>query len=100
MLQVMGNNALRTSHNPPAPEWLELADRMGLMVMDEIFDTWNYAKVDNDFHLLFPTWSEADLRTFIRRDRNHPSIISWSIGNELAEPVSYTHLTLPTKRIV
>lgn len=90
MLQEMGNNALRTSHNPPAPEILEIADRLGLMVMDEIFDTWNYAKVENDFHLIFPEWSEADLRTFIRRDRNHPSIISWSIGNELAEQSNST----------
>ena len=98
MLQEMGNNALRTSHNPPAPEWLELADKMGLMVMDEIFDTWNYAKVDNDFHLIFPEWSEADLRSFIRRDRNHPSIISWSIGNELAEQSNATG-TATAKRL-
>jgi beta-galactosidase len=85
MLQEMGNNALRTSHNPPAPEYLDIADRLGLMVMDEIFDTWNYAKVDNDFHRIFPDWHEPDLRSFIRRDRNHPSIISWSVGNELEE---------------
>lgn len=85
MLQEMGNNALRTSHNPPAPEYLDLADHMGLLVMDELFDTWSFAKVDNDFHLIFPEWHEPDLRAFIRRDRNHPSIISWSIGNELPE---------------
>ncbi|KZM25152.1 Beta-galactosidase [Ascochyta rabiei] len=85
MLQEMGNTALRTSHNPPAPELLDLADRLGLMVMDEIFDTWNVAKVDNDFHLIFPEWHEPDLRSFVRRDRNHPSIISWSIGNEIPE---------------
>lgn len=85
MLQEMGNNALRTSHNPPAPEFLELADRMGLIVMDELFDTWNNPKVDNDFHRIFPEWHEPDLRSFIRRDRNHPSIISWSIGNEIPE---------------
>lgn len=90
MLQEMGNNALRTSHNPPAPEWLDIADRLGLMVMDEIFDTWNYAKVENDFHLIFPEWHEPDLRSFIRRDRNHPSIIAWSIGNELAEQSNST----------
>ncbi|KAF2796519.1 glycoside hydrolase family 2 protein [Melanomma pulvis-pyrius CBS 109.77] len=85
MLQEMGGNALRTSHNPPAPEFLEIADRLGLLVMDEIFDTWNYAKVENDFHRIFPDWHEPDLRSFIRRDRNHPSIISWSVGNELSE---------------
>ncbi|KAH7067731.1 glycoside hydrolase superfamily [Paraphoma chrysanthemicola] len=90
ILQDMGNNALRTSHNPPAPEYLDLADRLGLMVMDEIFDTWNYAKVENDFHRIFPDWHEPDLRSFIRRDRNHPSIISWSIGNELAEQSNST----------
>lgn len=90
MLQEMGDNALRTSHNPPAPEFLELADRMGLMVMDELFDTWNYAKVDNDFHRIFPEWHEPDLRAFIRRDRNHPSIISWSVGNELPEQSNST----------
>lgn len=90
MLQEMGNNALRTSHNPPAPEFLDLADRLGLMVMDELFDTWNFPKVDNDFHLLFPEWHEPDLRSFVRRDRNHPSIISWSIGNELPEQSNST----------
>ncbi|KAF9701394.1 hypothetical protein EKO04_000005 [Ascochyta lentis] len=90
MLQEMGNTALRTSHNPPAPEFLDIADRLGLMVMDEIFDTWNYAKVENDFHLIFPEWHEPDLRSFIRRDRNHPSIISWSIGNELPEQSNST----------
>lgn len=84
-LQEMGGNSVRTSHNPPAPELLDITDRLGFMVMDEIFDTWNYAKVDNDFHRIFPDWHEPDLRSFIRRDRNHPSIISWSVGNELAE---------------
>jgi beta-galactosidase len=90
ILQEMGSNSLRTSHNPPAPEYLDIADRLGMMVMDEIFDTWNYAKTDNDFHRIFPDWHEPDLRSFIRRDRNHPSIISWSIGNELAEQSNST----------
>jgi beta-galactosidase len=85
MLLEMGNNALRTSHNPPAPEFLDLADQYGLLVLDEIFDAWNQGKTDNDFHLIFPDWHEPDLRSFIRRDRNHPSIIAWSIGNEIPE---------------
>lgn len=88
MLQEMGSNALRTSHNPPAPEILEIADRLGIMVLDEIFDTWNNQKTTNDFHLIFPDWSEPDLRSFIRRDRNHPSIIAWSLGNEIPEQSS------------
>ncbi|USP79632.1 glycoside hydrolase family 2 protein [Curvularia clavata] len=90
ILMEMGNNALRTSHNPPAPGYLDLADHMGLMVMDEIFDTWNFPKVENDFHRIFQEWHEPDLRSFIRRDRNHPSIISWSVGNELPEQSNST----------
>lgn len=85
MLQEMGSNALRMSHNPPAPELLDLADSMGFLVINEAFDCWNEAKVDNDYHLLFPDWHEPDLRSFIRRDFNHPSVIVWSIGNEIPE---------------
>ncbi|KAK3898357.1 glycoside hydrolase [Staphylotrichum tortipilum] len=85
MLQEMGSNSIRTSHNPPAPELLDLADRLGMLVLDEIFDTWTYAKVADDFHTIFHDWSEADLRNFVRRDRNHPSIMAWSYGNELIE---------------
>ncbi|KAK3684165.1 glycoside hydrolase family 2 protein [Podospora appendiculata] len=88
MLQEMGTNALRTSHNPPAPEFLDLADSMGFMVLDEIFDCWNNQKTTNDFHLIFADWHEPDLRLFIRRDRNHPSVIAWSIGNEISEQSS------------
>jgi beta-galactosidase len=84
-LQEMGGNALRMSHNPPAPELLELADQMGFMVLDEIFDCWNIAKSPNDFALIFADWHEPDLRSFIRRDRNHPSVIAWSFGNEVGE---------------
>ncbi|KAH7389259.1 glycoside hydrolase superfamily [Cadophora sp. MPI-SDFR-AT-0126] len=84
-LQEMGANALRTSHNPPAPEFLELADRLGFLVMAEIFDCWLQPKTTNDFHLIFQDWHEPDLRAFLRRDRNHPSIISWSFGNEIPE---------------
>ncbi|KAI1842681.1 hypothetical protein JX266_011143 [Neoarthrinium moseri] len=85
MLLEMGGNALRMSHNPPAPELLDLADRMGFLVIDEAFDMWNEEKVTNDYHLLFPDWHEPDLRSFLRRDFNHPSVISWSIGNEIPE---------------
>ena len=81
----MGCNALRTSHNPPAPEVLELADEMGFLVMDEAFDCWVRGKTPNDFHLIFPDWHEQDLRAFVRRDRNHPSVILWSVGNEVGE---------------
>lgn len=85
ILKEMGCNAIRTSHNPPAPELLELCDRLGLVVMDEAFDCWVRGKKRNDYHLLFPDWHERDLRAQIHRDRNHPCIILWSIGNEIAE---------------
>jgi len=85
MLMEMGCNSLRTSHNPPAPELLELADRMGFLVMDEAFDVWVRQKTPLDFHLIFPDWHEQDLRAQIRRDRNCPSVIMWSIGNEVGE---------------
>jgi len=81
----MGVNAIRTSHNPPAPELLELCDRMGMVVMDEAFDAWRRGKKKNDYHLLFDDWHEKDMRALIRRDRNHPSVILWSIGNEIGE---------------
>ncbi|KAG8161814.1 hypothetical protein KVR01_008801 [Diaporthe batatas] len=84
-LQEMGSNALRMAHNPPAPELLDLADRLGFLVMDESFDAWNVAKVTNDYHLLFPDWHEPDTRSLVRRDLNHPSVILWSIGNEIPE---------------
>ncbi|MGN6552565.1 MAG: beta-galactosidase GalB [Verrucomicrobiota bacterium] len=85
ILKEMGCNAIRTSHNPPAPELLELCDRMGFLVMDEFSDTWTKAKRANGYALLFADWSEKDLRALIRRDRNHPSVILWSTGNEIGE---------------
>jgi len=85
IMKEMGVNAVRTSHNPPAPELLELADRMGLVVIDEAFDAWRRPKKKNDYHLLFDDWHERDLRAFVRRDRNHPSVILWSTGNEIDE---------------
>jgi len=87
MLREMGCNAIRTSHNPPAPELLDFADQMGFMVLDEMFDTWGRTKSDNDYGggNLFNMWHEQDARALIRRDRNHPSVVMWSIGNEIAE---------------
>ena len=88
ILADMGCNAIRTSHNPPAPELLDLCDSMGFLVIDEAFDEWQMAKVDNGYHILFDQWAERDLRAMIRRDRNHPCVIMWSIGNEIGEQSS------------
>ncbi|MBX3738802.1 MAG: DUF4982 domain-containing protein [Candidatus Didemnitutus sp.] len=85
ILQSFGANAIRTSHNPPAPELLELADRMGMLVMVELSDAWRVGKKADDYSRLFDDWHERDLRALVRRDRNHPSVIQWSIGNELPE---------------
>jgi beta-galactosidase len=85
ILREMGCNAIRMSHNPPAPELLELTDRMGFMVVNEIYDVWERKKTPLDFHVIFPEWFEADTRAFIRRDRNCPSVIMWSFGNEVGE---------------
>lgn len=85
ILSEMGCNAIRMAHNPPAPELLDLTDRMGFLVIDEIFDCWEKGKTPLDFHLIFPDWHEPDTRAFIRRDRNHPSVIVWSFGNEVGE---------------
>ncbi len=85
MLKQMGCNAIRTSHNPPSPELLDLCDRMGFLVMDELTDTWTIAKKENGYAKLFEEWADKDLKALIRRDRNHPSVIMWSIGNETGE---------------
>ncbi len=85
ILRAMGCNAIRTSHNPPAPELLDLCDKLGFLVMDEAFDCWGKGKNRQDYHIQFPDWHEADLRALVRRDRNHPSVILWSIGNEVIE---------------
>jgi beta-galactosidase len=85
MLKAMGVNGIRTSHNPPAPELLELADRMGFIVMDEAFDMWKKEKTKFDYHLDWDEWHKRDLEDMILRDRNHPSIFIWSIGNEISE---------------
>lgn len=85
ILKEMGCNALRTSHNPPAPELLELADKMGFLVWDEAFDTWRKGKKKNDYNKLFNEWHEKDLIALVHRDRNHPSVFIWSIGNEVMD---------------
>jgi beta-galactosidase len=85
MLKAMGVNAIRTSHNPPAPELLDLADKMGFIVMDEAFDIWKKEKTKFDYHLDWDEWHKRDLEDMVLRDRNHPSVIIWSIGNEVAE---------------
>ncbi len=85
LLKEMGCNALRTSHNPPAPELLDLCDRMGMLVLDEAFDCWQQGKTPNDYSTLFKEWHEKDIRALVRRDRNHPSVVAWSSGNEVRE---------------
>jgi beta-galactosidase len=85
IMKDMGCNAIRTAHNPPAPEVLELCDEMGFLVIDETFDEWRKPKVPNGYNKLFDDWAEKDTRALLKRDRNHPSIIFWSTGNEIPE---------------
>jgi beta-galactosidase len=85
MLKNMGCNAIRCSHNPPAPELLNMCDTMGFIVMDEAFDMWREKKTKDDYARFFDKWHERDLSDMIRRDRNHPCILMWSIGNEVLE---------------
>lgn len=84
-LKAMGVNSIRSSHNPPAPELLNMCDTMGLIVMDESFDMWRRKKTQNDYARFFDEWHERDLSDLVLRDRNHPSILMWSIGNEVLE---------------
>ena len=90
LLKEMGGNAIRTSHNMPSPELLDLCDRLGMLVMDESFDCWARQKTQNDYHLLFADWHEKDIRAEVRRDRNHPSVFMYSVGNEIPEQGSPT----------
>ena len=84
-LKQMGVNSIRSSHNPPAPELLNMCDTMGLIVMDESFDMWRRKKTQNDYARFFDEWHERDLTDLVLRDRNHPCILMWSIGNEVLE---------------
>lgn len=91
ILKEMGCNGIRCSHNPPAPELLDLCDRMGFLVMDDAFDMWRKKKTAHDYARYFNEWYEKDLRDFVLRDRNHPSVIIWNIGNEVLEQWSDAH---------
>jgi beta-galactosidase len=85
LMKANGFNAIRTSHNPPSPAFLDACDRLGMLVIDEAFDMWQAAKNPEDYHRFFDEWWQRDLRSMVRRDRNHPSVIMWSIGNEIHE---------------
>jgi beta-galactosidase len=99
MMKKMGANAIRIAHNPPAPELLDLCDKMGFLVMDEAFDMWAKKKNKQDYHLNWDEWHVRDLQTMVKRDRNHPSIILWSIGNEIREQFDSTGVAI-TKELV
>jgi beta-galactosidase len=110
-LKANGYNAIRTSHNPPSPAFLDACDRLGMMVLDEAFDCWQAAKNPDDYHLYFDDWWQRDLGSMVLRDRNHPSVVLWSIGNEVkerAEPqgieigkrlAAYVHQLDPTRKV-
>lgn len=83
LLKASGFNAIRCSHNPPSPAFLDACDKLGMLVMDEAFDMWNIPKNPHDYNLYFEKWWRLDINSMITRDRNHPSIIMWSIGNEI-----------------
>jgi len=91
VLKQMGCNAIRTSHNPAAPEYLDLCDRMGFLVMNEVFDEWKFSKPQvhgNGYSLYYDEWHERDVTDFVRRDRNHPSVVLWSCGNEIGDQLT------------
>ncbi len=94
LLKQMGCNAIRMSHNPPAPELLDLCDKMGFIVMDEAFDMWKKKKSKKDYGLFWEQWHQQDLEAMVKRDRNHPSIFVWSIGNEIREQFDSTGTTI------
>ncbi|NLP56894.1 beta-galactosidase GalB [Lutibacter sp. B1] len=99
LLKEMGVNGIRTTHNPPAPELLDLCDKMGFIVMDESFDMWKKSKTKYDYSLYWDNWHQKDLKDFIKRDRNHPSVFIWSIGNEILEQWDSTGVQI-TKDLV
>lgn len=98
LLKATGFNAVRTSHNPPSTAFLDACDRLGLLVIDEAFDMWQRPKKPQDYHRFFDEWSQRDLESMIRRDRNHPSVVLWSIGNEINERADSSGLII-TKQL-
>lgn len=94
ILKEMGTNAIRMSHNPHSLEMMQLCDEMGFIVQDEVFDVWKKKKVTNDYHKDWDAWHKKDLEDFIKRDRNHPSVMMWSIGNEIREQFDSTGIAI------
>lgn len=99
-LQALGVNAIRTAHNPPAPEFLDLCDRRGLLVMEEFFDCWEVGKRRADYHNHFRAWWRRDLTDTVRRDRNHPSVVLWSVGNEIHDTPREDHAKRILRQLV
>ncbi len=99
VLKSNGYNAIRTSHNPPSKQLLDACDRLGMIVLDEAFDTWNHPKNPDDYHKYFKEWWPKDLESMILRDRNHPSVIFWSIGNEIYERADSEGVEVGTKMV-
>lgn len=85
LLKAAGNNAVRTAHNPPSPAFLDACDRLGLLVIEDSFDAWTKAKVKFDYAQFFDAWWQRDLDSMVLRDRNHPSVVMWGMGNEIPE---------------
>jgi len=98
-LKAMGCNSIRTTHNPHSPEFMDLCDKLGFMVMNEVFDEWKQNKTQYGYGNYFDEWSEQDVTNFVRRDRNHPSVVLWSAGNEIGEQASI-HGVEMVKRLV
>lgn len=99
LMKEHGYNAIRSSHNPPSPAFLDACDRLGMLVMDEAFDCWNVGKMPMDYHLYFKQWWQKDVESWIKRDRNHPSVIFWSIGNEIPDRTKPTGLDIERKLV-
>ena len=100
ILREMGVDGFRTSHNPPAPEFMELADRMGFLIVSEAFDMWERPKTTYDYARFFVDWAQRDVASWVRRDRNHPSLLLWSIGNEIYDTHADDHGQEITRRLM